>query len=285
MSIKGKGYDINQWIEYFAEKNYKDILRRFEKLNIAFLIINWLNEIIMIVIIAYKIFLIINYRLIKSIIQVLCISAIQFGVFQIYLSLYCYRFRDVTSLEGKQLSWVTPGTMSNGFISIMLGIFGFYVFFMEQSKKIVIFQIICLIQIILLCVFTGGLTNVADKFYSYKHATCNSLFKFVSEEYLLRNKLTGCSTKYLFTTSTLSDIKCPKERIMINWEKTEKYYHQQETKYESTYLDDAIDDEKKNQVYFGCINQSCCLQIYHDIKNNFDFLLGMFNERKISFLN
>ena len=140
LSIRGKGYDINQWLEYFAEQNYKEILFMFEKLNITFLVINLLNEILLLFIIIFKLFLIINFRLIKSIIQVLCITAIQLGIFQIYLSLYCYRFRDVTSLEGIKLSWVTPGTMSNGFISIFLGIFGFYVFFIENNKKILIYK-------------------------------------------------------------------------------------------------------------------------------------------------
>ena len=273
LSIRGKGYDINQWLEYFAEQNYKEILFMFEKLNITFLVINLLNEILLLFIIIFKLFLIINFRLIKSIIQVLCITAIQLGIFQIYLSLYCYRFRDVTSLEGIKLSWVTPGTMSNGFISIFLGIFGFYVFFIENNKKILIFQIFCCIQIILLCIFTGGLTSVEDKFYNYKHATCNNLFKFVSEEYLLKNKLNGCSSKYLYTSVTLNDIQCPKERIMINWERTEKDYHEYTSEKWADIVGEESNKENKNKIYFGCINQSCCLQIYFDIKNKFDFLL------------
>ena len=282
LSIRGKGYDVHQWIEMFAEKNYKEILLMFEKLNITFLVINWLNGILLLFIIIFKIILIINYRLIKSIIQVLCITAIQLGVFQIYLSVYCYRFRDVTSLEGMKLSWVTPGTMSNGFISIFLGIFGFYVFFIEHNRKILIFQIICCAQIILLCIFTGGLTSVEDKFYSYKHATCNSLFKFVSEEYLLKNKLSGCSSKYLYTSYTLNDIQCPKERIMINWEKTEKNYHEYNSEEWAELDEKESDKEVTNKVYYGCINQSCCLQIYFDIKNKFDFLL-ILNISQISY--
>jgi hypothetical protein len=97
LSIRGKGYDIHQWIEIFSEKNYTEILVMFEKINICFLVFSWLNEIILIFITIYKIILIFNYRLIKSIMQILCIIAVQFGLIQIYLSLYCYRFRDVTS--------------------------------------------------------------------------------------------------------------------------------------------------------------------------------------------
>ena len=36
-----------------------------------------------------------------------------------------------------------------------------------------------------------------------------------------KNKFNGCNSKYLFTTEELNNIECPKERIMINWERTE----------------------------------------------------------------
>ena len=273
LSIKGKGYDTSQWIELFKEENYTEILEMFEKINICFLVFSWLNKILLVFIIIYKIILIFNYRLIKSIMQLLCITTIQFGIIQIYLSFYCYRFRDVTSLEGIKLSWVTPGTMSNGFISIIIGIFGFYIFFIEDIKKITIFQLMVVSQFILLCVFSGGLTDIGDKFYNYKYAKCNSLFKFVSEEYLLKNKLSICSTKYLSSTETLNNFICPKDRIMINWERTEGS-DEKDNDYEITDIKDKqSNNEGGNNIVFGCINQSCCLQIYFEIKNNFDILL------------
>ena len=269
LSIRGKGYDMNQWLEYFAGKNYNEILHMFEKINIIFLVFSWLNEILLLFIIIYKIIILFDYRLAKSLIQVLCLVSIHGGIFQIYLSLSCYKFRDVTSLEGIKLSWVTPGTMSNGFIAISLGLFGFYAFFIEDKNKIFIFQLICIAQILLLFIFTGGLTAIGDKFYNYKHATCNSIFKFISEEYLLKHKLNRCTSKYLFSTETLNDIQCPKDRIMINWERTEQSYNNKDIS--NQYLDFNNDDI--NKIYFGCINQSCCLQVYFDIKNKFDFLM------------
>jgi hypothetical protein len=136
LSIRGKGYNKMQWSEYFQEKNYLEILHSFEIINIFFLIFGWLNWLIMIFIIIFIIYLFFNFRLIKSIIQILCITSIQAGIFQIYLSIYCYRFRDVTSLEGVKLSWVTPGIICIGCIAIILGFFGFYVFFVENKKKI-----------------------------------------------------------------------------------------------------------------------------------------------------
>ena len=273
LSIRGKGYNKAQWSEYFKEKKYDEILYSFEIINIFFLIFGWINWLLMIFIIIFIIFLFSNFRLIKSILQILCIASFQAGIFQIYLSIYCYKFRDITSLEGSRLSWVTPGIISNGFIAIILGFFGFYVFFMENKKKIFIFEIICLIQVALLLIFTGGLSAIGDKFYNYKEATCNSLFKFVSEDYLLKYKNNKCSSKYLFTNDTLDNFYCPKDRIMINWEATERNTEKENNN--GNINSNNLNSNKQSQfkLSFGCINQSCCLQIYFDIKNKFDFLL------------
>ena len=272
LSIKGKAYDINQWIELFSDKNYSEIIQSFEHNNIIFLIFAWLNYILMFVIYIYQFCLLINYQLVKSTLQILCFLAIQGGLYQIYLSLHCFIFRDITSDEGIKISWVTPGTMVTGGLAIILGIYGFYVFFTENKRGIIFFQIACVVQYILLLVFVVGLGSIEDKFYNYKKAKCNSLFKFISEDYLLKNKFNGCNSKYLFTTDTLDNMQCPKERIMINWERTENLYIKSDSN-KNNYNDDiGIINQKNKHIFFGCINQSCCLQIYFDIKNKFDLL-------------
>ena len=170
LSIKGKAYDINQWIELFSDKNYSEIIQSFEHNNIIFLIFAWLNYILMFVIFIYQFCLLINYQLVKSTLQILCFLAIQGGLYQIYLSLHCFIFRDITSDEGIKISWVTPGTMVTGGLAIILGIYGFYVFFTENKRGIIFFQIACVVQYILLLVFVVGLGSIEDKFYNYKKA-------------------------------------------------------------------------------------------------------------------
>ena len=273
LSIRGKAYDIHQWIEIFNKRNYSEIMSIYETSNIVFLVFGWLNYLVMLFIAIYQYYLLSNYRFTKTMLQLLCIFAIEGGIYQIYLSLHCYRFRDITSLESIKISWVTPGTISTGIVSILLGIFGFYVFFVENKKGIISFQIFCIVQWILLLVFTVSLRSIGDKFYSYKKATCNSLFKFISEDYLLKNKFNGCNSKYLFTTEILDNIECPKERIMINWERTESLYNDFDNNNDNENNKDNIPNPQgNNSLFFGCINQSCCLQIYFDIKNKFDLL-------------
>ena len=276
LSIKGKAYDFNQWIAYFNDKNYSKILQMYEESNRIFLIFGWINYLLMLFIYLYQCCLLINYRMIKSTLQLLFFLAIQGGICQIYLSAHCYVFRDITSEEGIKISWVTPGTMTTGCISILLGIFGFYFIFVEYKKGIFYLQIFCVIQTILLLIFTVCLGSIEDKFYNYKKAKCNSLFKFISEDYLIKNKYNGCNSKYLFTSETLTNMECPKDRIMINWERTEKLYNSLDTNSYDNDNDKSEDNKFINEdpkhIYFGCINQSCCLQLYYNIKNKFDLL-------------
>ena len=274
LSIKGKAYDVNQWIQIFSDKNYSEIMRLFERSNVFFLTCGWLNWLLMVFIIIYHFCYLFNYRFIRSVLKICCFLAIQGGIYQIYLSLHCYVFRDITSLEGIKISWVTPGTTATGIISILLGFFGYYIFFTEYKKGITLLQISCVIQFFLLLIFTVGLGSIQDKFYNYKKANCNSIFKFVSEDYLMRNKFNGCTSKYLFTTDTIDNMQCPKERIMINWERTENYQTEDKSnkKINNNDINNNIVNSEKKHLFFGCINQSCCLQIYFDIKNKFDLL-------------
>ena len=273
LSIKGKAYDIKQWIEIFSNKNYSEIMNLFERYNTFFIVCGWLNYVLMLFISIFQSFLLFNYSFMKSILQILSFFEIQGGLCQIYLSLHCYIFRDITSQEGIKISWVTPGTIVTGIISILLSAFTFYVFFMEYKKGINFLQIFCSVQVILLLVFTVGLGSIEEQFYSYKKAKCNSLFKFISEDYLIKNKFNGCTSKYLFTTDTLDNMQCPKERIMINWERTETLYDDfgKINNYDNNNEIINYNGENKN-LFYGCINQSCCLQTYFDIKNKFDLL-------------
>ena len=282
LSIKGKAYDINQWSEIFSDKNYSEIMSLFERSNIFFLVCGWLNYLLMLFIAVYQSILLFSYRFMRSIIKILCFFAFQGGIYQMYLSMHCYRFRDITSLESVKISWATPGTIVTGIISILLSIFAFYVFFTENKRGIIILQLFCVVQWILLLIFTVGLGSIEDKFYNYKKAKCNSLFKFISEDYLLKNKFNGCNSKYLFTTEDLDNIECPKERIMINWERTENLH----TNFDNNDNNNNIIsiNQEKSELFFGCINQACCLQIYFDIKNKFDLLFILSIHQTIFFM-
>ena len=68
-------------------------------------------------------------------------------------------------------------------------------------------------------------------------------------------------------------MQCPKERIMINWERTETLYDDfgKINNYDNNNEIINYNGENKN-LFYGCINQSCCLQTYFDIKNKFDLL-------------
>jgi hypothetical protein len=69
---------------------------------------------------------------------------------------------------------------------------------------------------------------------------------------------------------------------MIYWEAYENY---KENLNSNGNIDNFnSNEESKFNLSFGCINQSCCLQIYFDIKNKFDILLILCIQQVIYFL-
>ena len=254
MSIRGRGYDELLWINYFQNKNYSEIIKSFEKIHTGYLIFSWLSIILTIFIILYIFYFIKSYRSYKFLIQILCIILIISSLLQIYYGKYCQNLIKITSLDEKTFSWVTPGEIVNGVIGFCLGIYGIYIFFTENKKQVLIFNFICLGLFILSIIFSYGMRRLDGKFTSYKMTSCNSLFKFISEESLV-SKYKECSNKYLFTTESLESIQCPKERIMINWELTENN-----------------ENNIENYIKLGCIDQSCCLRTYFNIKLKFNYL-------------
>ena len=258
MNIRGKGYDIRSWMSFFQNKNYSEILGSFQKFNIAYLIFSWLSSILTLFIIIYILYFLKNYRTYKSIIQILCTISIQASFFQIYFGKYCESSIKITSLDDISFSWVIVGEIINGVLGFCIGMYGLYIFFTENKRLIFIFNFVCLGLFLLSGVFSGALRGLGSKFTGYKSASCNTLFKFISEDSLVF-KNSDCANKYLFTTDSLEGIQCPKERIMINWELTE-----------SVNNTENIDNE--SYLKFGCIDQSCCLQTYFNIKLKYNYL-------------
>ena len=258
MSIRGKGYNISSWKRSFQTKDYTEILSSFQKINIPFLIFSWLSVALTLFILIYNFYYLKSYRTIKSLIQIICVVLVQASLFQIYFGKYCQNYIKITSLDEVTYSWVTPGEIAIGILGFFLGIYGIYAFFVENKKLLIIFNCICVILFILSVIFTRGLRGLGNKFTSYKISSCNSLFKFISEDSLVY-KNSDCVTKYLFTAESLEGIQCPKERIMINWELTESINN-----------NGNVDNE--NYLKFGCIDQSCCLQTYFKIKVKYNYL-------------
>ena len=258
MSIRGRGYNILLWMNYFQNKNYSDIIASFQKIFIAYLVLSWISVTLSLFTIIYIFYFLKNYRTFKSLIQIFCLLIIQSSLFQIYYGKYCQNFIKITSLDDVTYSWVTPGEITIGVIGFFIGIYGFYIFFTENKKHSFYFNFMCIGLFILSIVFSSGLRGLNSKFKNYKFSSCNSLFKFISEDSLVY-KNSDCYNKYLFTTESLDSIQCPKERIMVNWELTEN-------------INNTKNVDSEHNLKFGCIDQSCCLQTYFNIKIKFNYL-------------
>ena len=254
IDIKSRAYDKNKWRFYFQNKSFDKVLNIYERINVVILISGWSSVIVLIIILGLFIHFFGSYQFWKRINQSLTCLSGQISFLLLNMSAYCFQFRNITLLDEYKLNWVILGNIIVAGIGIIISCIYFYMFYTENLKLINFFYYFGFLLIILSIVFTGGSKAFGLKFDDYKSASCNSLFKFISEDYLIKNR--DCSGKYLFSQNTLNNMQCPKDRIMINWEETEKRIK-------------AIDNEDIDPV-FGCINQFCCLKIYAKLKNGFN---------------
>ena len=252
IDIRSKGYDKKKWENLFQNKSFTEVLIEFERIYLAFMIFCWLSIILIFIIISFFIYLFNSYQFWKRIIQKIILIFGQISFLLINISCYCFQFRHITHLNEYTLNWVIIGLILVGIIGVIMSFFGFYIFYLENKKYIKIFSYLCIIFFIATAVFSAGAKALGLKFSDYKSASCNNIYKFISDDFLMKNN--DCSSKYLFNSDNLKDIICPKERIMINWELTEKK-----------------NEENKEQIIFGCINQCCCLKIYCKLKTGFNY--------------
>ena len=254
LDIKSRAYDKNKWRFYFQNKTFEKVLNIYEQINIAVMIFGWMSIIILATILGLFVHIMKSYKFWKRIIQSTSFLFGQISFLLLNMSAYCFQFRNITLLDEYKLHWVILGCIFVSCLGIVLSYGFFYMFFTENIKLIKYFKYFGVLFIILSMVFTGGSKAFGLKFGDYKTASCNSLFKFISEDYLIRNK--DCKMKYLFNQNNLKDMQCPKERIMINWEETERHIMEQKN------LEDS--------PIYGCIDQNCCLKIYCKLKNGFN---------------
>ena len=251
IDIKGKGYDSHKWKYSFSNKTFNQILKEFDDVNIAFNIFCWISLSLILLILFFFIYYFNSYQFWKRVIQVVYLFFGQISFLLINMSQYCFQFKNITFLNEYKLAWVTTGLIIVGIIGVIMSFIGFYIIYMENKRYLKIFNLLCILFFLGFTVFAVGAKALGLRFDDYKNAKCNSLFKYISQDYLIYNN--DCTSKYLFSNHSLENIICPKERIVINWEMTEKN-----------------DNENYNLIY-GCINQSCCLKIYCKLKSGFNY--------------
>ncbi len=252
LDIKSRAYDKSKWRYFFQNRSYDKVLNFFDKLNIITLISGWCSYTLLLVLIIIFIYYFKSYQFWKRIFQALSFLLGQTSFLLLNMSSYCFQFRHITHLDEYKLNWVIIGLITLSCIGVFMSALYFYIFYTENLKLIKIFNYVTILLIISCIIFARGAKAFGSKFEDYTKASCNTIFKFISEDYLIKNN--DCNTKYLFSEDSLYGIKCPKERIMINWEETEA----------------KIKNNEKNNLIFGCINQYCCLKIYGKLKNGFN---------------
>lgn len=255
MRIRGIGYEKEKWEEYFEKETFTQVIDRVTVFIIALAGLCILFSLYIFAILISLLVQIKSYRTWKLMIQFICILFFQICFIFIHYGTNGLRFKNATLIDESMPGWVTGGLFGIGIVGLFIGLFAFFITFIEHKKLLYVYSIISVIMCIILILLNIGGTMISANFQGYLDAECNSLFSYVDQEYLI--KQTHCKNKYLFTTKSLDNLQCPKYRVVVAWEY------------------DQIKSEGNNEDTYGCINQRCCMIIYSHIKEIYDYLILM----------
>ena len=250
MDIKAKGYDYELWKKNFNNYSYHQVINNFKKINNSIGSLLLIECSIILFLFIFIFLIIFNYRTLKKISNCFIMIYLQLIFVFIYYSSTCLKFKTVLSINENIKEWPITCLF---ILSIVLIIYNLLVFFSInlELKKLCLHLIrINLLLFIIFNIFIVFLLNNNKKFKNKNSTNCVDLFRYLDETFLLEK--IKCKSKYLFTFNDLNNVDCPKNRIVLYWEKMEK--------------------ELNNNFYYGCYDNTCCLNVYSFIKSIYNYL-------------
>ena len=250
MDIKAKGYDKELWKKSFNNYSYHHVINNFKKINNSIGSLLLIQSSIKLFLFIFIFKIIFNYRSFKKIFNCCIMIYLQLIFVFIYFSSTCLKFKTVLRANENIKEWPIVGLF---ILSILLIIYNLFVFFSInlELKKLCLHLIrINLLLFIIFTIFIAFLLKNNKKFKNKNNTNCVNLFRYLDETFLMEK--INCKSKYLFTFNDLNNVECPKNRIVLYWEKMEK--------------------ELDNKFYYGCYNNTCCLNVYSFIKSNYNYL-------------
>lgn len=193
-----------------------------------------------------------KYRMTQVIIQFICIIFFLLGCVFLYMGIYAGRYRDFAKVDKAMPEWVPDALLATAIISLVAAGIGYVASQLENSEYLKYFAIGASVLTLMIVVFAFGTAVYSSRFESYFDKKCNYILDYMNETYLI--KYAKCEKKYLFTSNTIDNMNCPKNRIVNQWE------------------NNVGKDIEEQVETFGCLDSDCCYQAYSTIKNNIDYL-------------
>jgi hypothetical protein len=254
MEIKAIAQDQNEWKTYFGKLAYNVVINNYRAVLYAFGGISFLLCLVTTILLINLFKGLGAYRTWQTIIEFIAVIFFLLGFAFLYLALYVYEYREVSNVDQAIPAWAPVGLLGISVIAIILAIIGYVSAFMESLRSLKIFIVLAIIYtivILILSSFGGTFLTKVDKIIGQKN--CLKLLDRINQEHLV--KYAGCKQKYIFYKNDLSNMKCPKDRILIAWE-----------------VNLGKPEDQQTNTY-GCVDMSCCNQTFAYIKSKMNWLI------------
>ena len=242
------------WQIVYQDYTYPQIIKYLTVFNILFGILS-IFAIIDLSYLFYLLFKILGFfHIYQKIVKFLSMLYLQIGIILLFLSVYFLWFKDLSDLDDKFVRWLPKAILISSIAVIIVSIIAYIGSSNKDVKWLISCVILTTLFVAFFIVFFFITVISAHSIGQFDDMKCPKFINYFNKDYTINNL--SCK-KYLLIEDSIEKLNCPKERIVTNWE-----YNMNLT---------LID--KKKETKYGCINISCCYELYNLIQSYLNYLV------------
>ena len=242
-----------QWSIAYNKMTYNEIVNYLQIFNAVFGVLSAISIGILSYLFYISFTILGFFHIYQKIVQFTSMLYLQIGIALLYLSVWFKYFRDLAFIDEQFVHWLPKAVLISSIIVIFVSLIGYTGAANKSITWLIPTCIITGLFLSMFMVFCFISVISGHSLNEYSDMKCPVFLSYFNFKYT--NDNLSCQ-KYVSTSFSIDDLNCPKERIVTNWE------------YE---LKTQLTDEKK-KIKYGCINMSCCYEIYNFIQSFHNYL-------------
>ena len=245
--------NTHQWSIAYNKMTYNEIVKYLQIFNALFGVLSAISIGILSYLFYISFTILGFFHIYQKIVQFTSMLYLQIGIALLYLSVWFKYFRDLAFIDEQFVHWLPKAVLISSIIVIFVSLIGYTGAANKSITWLIPTCIITGLFLSMFMVFCFISVISGHSLNEYNDMKCPVFLSYFNFKYT--NDNLSCQ-KYVSTSFSIDDLNCPKERIVTNWE------------YE---LKTQLTDEKK-KIKYGCINMSCCYEIYNFIQSFHNYL-------------
>jgi len=266
--VTALGQDASEWQKVFKDSNYPDIESSMNTVVIV-IGISSLSMIALIIGILVFSFCVVNsFRFRQTMVQYFCLIFFSIGAILLYIALFANIFKDTANVHNSMPVWVPLSLFACAVIAITFAIFGYIAIQAKAKFSIRLFCFITVISSIVICACSVYAFLYSDKLETIFNGQCKVILNIIPEDFLIENAI--CGKKYV-TVKTFEPKDCPKERILLAWDRKLKIVEKIQAENTNS-TQNATSHIQKVEDLFGCYDNLCCTASYNMIASKSNYM-------------